>query len=107
MDYYEEIKEAYIKLFKRLGLDVIVTEASGGVFTDKHTHEFQVLAESGEDTIYFCRKCNFGYNKEVFEGKVGEPCRHCTQGVIEEAKSIEVGNIFPLGQVYAQKMGVS
>ena len=95
MEWYEKFKQAYFKIFGRLGLDVYVTEASGGVFTDKRTHEFQVLAESGEDTIYIKKGTHEGYNKEVFEGKSGD---------YEEHKSIEVGNIFPLGTMYSEKM---
>lgn len=95
MKYYEEVKKAYLKIFKRLGLEVVVTEASGGVFTDKHTHEFQVLAESGEDTIYYDPKTKKGFNKEIFSQK----------GNLVGVKAIEVGNIFPLGTKYAEKMG--
>lgn len=104
MDYYEEIKEAYLRIFKRLGLEVIICEASGGVFTERHTHEFQVLAESGEDTVYYCQNCRLGYNKEVYENQTH--CEHC-KNVIITGKSIEVGNIFPLGTKYAEKMDVN
>jgi len=98
MEYYEVVKQAYIKIFKRMGFDVYVTEASGGVFTDKHTHEFQVKAEAGEDTIYVKPGTREGFNKEVFEGNEAD---------FEVIKSIEVGNIFPLGVAkYAEKMGV-
>src|SRR4030066_1274801 len=43
MGYYEKVKGAYVKIFTRLGFNFKVVEAAGGVFTDKHTHEFQVL----------------------------------------------------------------
>lgn len=105
--YYWEVKDAYLRTFKRIGLDVKVVEASGGVFTDKHTHEFQVIAESGEDTIYFCDNCDWAQNKEIFEGSVGEKCNGCGQGTIQESHSIEVGNIFPLGTRYSEKMNVT
>lgn len=103
MNYYEKVKDAYRKIFKRLGFDFRVTEASGGVFTDKNTHEFQVLSEVGEDTIYFCDGCGWGANKEVFKGKKGDKCPSCFKPIREE-KSIEVGNIFPLGTWYAERM---
>jgi prolyl-tRNA synthetase len=106
MDYYEKVKGAYRKIFDRLGFKYRVTEASGGVFTDRHTHEFQVLAEGGEDTIYFCDKCSWGVNQEIFTGKVGEICPVCKKGKVISAKSIEVGNIFPLGTWYAERMRV-
>ncbi len=120
--YYEQVKQAYVKIFKRIGFEVKVVEASGGVFTDKHTHEFQVLTPVGEDTIYFCESCDFAQNKEIykpeskeslpvgagkeiFEGKEGDKCIRCG-GVIKSAKSIEVGNIFPLGTKYSENMKV-
>jgi prolyl-tRNA synthetase len=105
MDYYEKVKSAYSKIFTRLGFNFKVVEASGGVFTDKFTHEFQVLNANGEDIIYVCDKCEFAQNKEIFEGKVGEVCPKCKKGKIsEEAKTVEVGNIFPLGTWYAERM---
>jgi len=94
--WYEKYKQAYLKIFKRMGLVVYVTEASGGVFTHKHTHEFQVEAEAGEDTIYIKPGTREGYNKEVLEGDVKQ---------FEIKRSIEVGNIFPLGKMYSEKMG--
>lgn len=107
MEYYEKVKTAYMKIFQRLGFSVRVTEASGGVFTDKHTHEFQVLSEGGEDTIFYCDTCEWGANQEIFTGTEGEVCPSCKKGKVLRAKSIEVGNIFPLGTWYAEKMGVS
>lgn len=105
--YYEKTREAYLKIFKRMELKVLVIEASGGVFTDKNTHEFQVISDGGEDTIFYCDKCQWGQNKEIFSGKEGNRCPKCGQGKIISAHSIEVGNIFPLGQWYARKMGVT
>lgn len=107
MEYYNKVKEAYLKIFSRVGLEVRVTQASGGVFTQNHTHEFQVLCPTGEDTIYLCDECDWGFNKEIFEGKAGDKCPQCGHGQVVEEKSIEVGNIFPLGTKYAQKMGAT
>lgn len=106
MAYYEKVKGAYAKIFKRLGFNFRITEAGGGVFTDKNTHEFQVLAPGGEDTIYYCDKCDWGQNKELFQGKAGDKCPSCKKGKVIEAKAIEVGNIFPLGTWYAERMRV-
>ncbi len=104
MDYYEKVKNAYSNIFRRLGFDFRITEASGGVFTQNHTHEFQVLSEVGEDTIYFCDKCDWGANKEIYKGKEEDTCPSCKKGKVVEKKSIEVGNIFPLGTKYAELM---
>jgi prolyl-tRNA synthetase len=106
MTYYDKVKNAYSKIFKRIGFDFRVTEASGGVFTDKNTHEFQVLADSGEDTIYFCDKCGWGANDEIVENKKIGKCPKCGKESIKTSRAIEVGNIFPLGTWYAERMKV-
>src|SRR5436190_20622876 len=54
MKFYEKTKQAYLNVFKNLGLSDItyVTSASGGFFTDKFSHEFQTICDAGEDNIY-------------------------------------------------------
>jgi len=104
--YYEKVKKAYVKVFRRLGFNFKVTEAAGGVFTDKNTHEFQVLSEGGEDTIFYCDACDWSENQEIYKGKEGDKCPVCQKGKTVRAKAIEVGNIFPLGTFYAEKMKV-
>ena len=106
MDYYEKVKGAYSKIFTRLGFDFRVIEAAGGVFTDKNTHEFQVLCDGGEDDIFYCDKCGWGQNKEIFKGEVSASCPQCKKGKMVASKSIEVGNIFPLGTWFAERMRV-
>jgi prolyl-tRNA synthetase len=105
--FYNSVAGAYKKAFKRMGFDAKYTESGGGVFTDNNTHEFQVLAKGGEDTIYYCDKCDFSENQEIFNGKKGDTCPKCTNGKIIEASSIEVGNIFPFGTYYTEKMGIT
>lgn len=103
--YYREITEAYLTSFKRMGLDAKVVEAGGGVFTKENTHEFQVLAEGGEDTIFYCEKCDWAQNKEIAKVKQDSECPKCG-GKVKTSRAIEVGNIFPLGTWYSEKMGV-
>lgn len=98
--YYEKSKDAYLKIFHRLGLDAIVVEASGGTFS-KYSHEFQVLTESGEDIIFYCEKCRYAQNREVAEIKAGDKCPKCG-GKITEGKAIEVGNIFKLKTKFSE-----
>jgi len=109
LSFYEKVKEAYVKIFTRLGFNFRVTDASGGVFTERHTHEFQVLCDTGEDTIFYCDKCDWGINQELNTNPklVGSICPNCKEGKVLSSKSIEVGNIFPLGTWYAEKMGVT
>lgn len=98
--YYWQVADAYLRVFKRIGLEAIITEASGGVFTDKHTHEFQVESEVGEDTIYMADGWKYAKNDEVMSDVDRK-----AQG-LRSLRTIEVGNIFPLGTMYAEKMGM-
>lgn len=107
LKYYEEVSEAYLRVFNRLGLKIILTEAAGGVFTKNLTREFQVVALVGEDTIYVCNKCRAGFNKEIFKGKANDQCPNCSKGILGEFRAIEVGNIFPFDTYYSEKMGVN
>ncbi|OGK18508.1 hypothetical protein A2866_00855, partial [Candidatus Roizmanbacteria bacterium RIFCSPHIGHO2_01_FULL_39_8] len=65
--YYEHSKKVYFRVFERLGLekDTVICMASGGVFTDDFSHEFQTKCETGEDTIFYVKSKNLYYNKEV------------------------------------------
>jgi len=104
MKYYDEIKKVYLKIFKRMGLDALLTQAGGGVFTKNFTHEFQVIADCGEDEVIYCPKGDFCTNVEVDTKE--EKCKLC-QTPLKKAKAIEVGNIFPLGTYYSEKMNVN
>lgn len=101
--FYEIAKKSYLTIFERMGLKAKVVEASGGPFS-KYSHEFQVLTETGEDTILYCQKCDFAQNKEIAKVAAGDPCPVCGAEV-KLAKSIEVGNIFPLKNKFSSAMG--
>ena len=98
-DYYEKVKEAYFKIYDRCGLKekTFLTVASGGEFSSSISHEFQTITESGEDNIYTCKNCGCSFNKEIFDSKCD-----CGSTEFEEKKSIEVGNIFKLGEKYSK-----
>lgn len=100
--YYDEVLEAYHRVFKRLGLQAKLVEASGGIFS-KYSHEFQVLTPVGEDTVFYCSKCDFAQNKEIAEVKEGDKCPKCG-GEIKSDRGIEVGNIFKIKTKYSKPM---
>jgi len=104
--YWKSADRAYKNIFKRCGLDVYVTEASGGSFTKEFTHEYQVLSDAGEDVIFYCPECRHSQNREVATLEEGGRCPKCEQGKIETGKSIEVGNIFRLGTKYSEAIGL-
>jgi len=101
--YYEKTKKSYIKIFDNCGIKAILTEASGHGFTKNFTHEFQVIADVGEDKIVYCPNMDFSQNKEISKLKAGDKCPVCG-AKLKEDKSIEAGNIFPLGTKYSKAM---
>lgn len=96
--YADKVIPAYHRIYKRLGLDALLTEASGGTFS-KYSHEYQVEIENGEDTIYVCEKCRLAKNKEIFDSQV--KCTNCSSAQWRETKASEVGNIFKLQDKYS------
>ena len=94
--YYNIVKDAYFKIFKRVNLKekTYLTFASGGDFS-KYSHEFQTVAEAGEDTIYICEKCDIAINKEIIK-EVDRCCPQCKNKNLKEKRAIETGNIFKL-----------
>jgi len=98
--FYSIVKDAYLKIYTRMGLVAKVTEASGGAFSQKVSYEFEILTPAGEDTIYYCEECDFCVEDEIAKVKPGETCPRCGKGTLKEAKSVEAGNVFDLGQKY-------
>ncbi|HEX9503203.1 MAG TPA: aminoacyl--tRNA ligase-related protein [Patescibacteria group bacterium] len=104
--FYEKAAVAYANVFKRVGLDARRTLASGGLFS-KFSDEFQVLSESGEDTIFYCEACDYTANKEVAgELNLADKCPKCS-GKLTQGRAIEVGNIFKLGTKFSEALGLS
>ena len=62
---YWRMHEAYSNIFTRLGLDFRAVEADTGSIGGAHSHEFHVLAESGEDAIAFSTGSDYAANVEL------------------------------------------
>ncbi len=99
--YYEKAKQAYSKIYKRLGIGDItyLSYASGGAFS-KYSHEYQTVCDAGEDIIYLCEKCSVAVNREIIEEQ--NKCPECASSDLVEKKAIEVGNIFKLGDKFSK-----
>jgi len=98
--YYQKVLKSYVRIFRRCGLDVKITEASGGDFTKKVSHEFQIITPAGEDLILACPSCEFAQNAEIAILKEGDLCPSCGAS-LGQVKGIECGNIFDLGHRFA------
>jgi prolyl-tRNA synthetase len=63
--YYERVVAAYLAIFRRLELPVLVVEADTGIMGGRIAHEFMLLAEGGEDTLLVCPHGDYAANQEV------------------------------------------
>ena len=61
---YEAMRIAYLRTFKRLGLEAFAVEADSGAIGGSGSHEFMVAADVGEDAILFCQGCGYAANVE-------------------------------------------
>ncbi len=64
---YEAMYAAYERIFQRCGLKFRAVEADSGTIGGSYSHEFMVLADSGEDQIVNCTACNYAANLERAE----------------------------------------
>ncbi len=62
---YQDMYEAYTRIFTRLGLHFRAVEADTGSIGGQASHEFHVLADSGEDAIAFCPDSGYAANVEL------------------------------------------
>lgn len=66
---YNDMYDAYSRVFSRCGLTFRPVEADGGAIGNATTHEFTVLAETGESDIVYCENCDYAANSEKSELK--------------------------------------
>ena len=85
---YEKMFVAYNNIFNRCGLKFRSVEADSGSIGGKYSHEFMVMADSGEDAIVFCDKCAYAANLEKAE--IEEP----------EKKNVSPKDWLPLESVH-------
>jgi prolyl-tRNA synthetase len=66
---YEKMRDAYSRIFTRCALDHVPVEADTGSIGGTASHEFMVLAQSGEDAVVSCPNCKYGANIEKATSK--------------------------------------
>ncbi len=84
---YWAMYEAYTKIFERCGLEFRAVLADTGNIGGNFSHEFMVLAPTGEDIIMSCSKCDYAANLELAE--VGEGARDAHKGSTEGAEGVK------------------
>lgn len=84
---YQKMFEAYKRIFTRCGLHFRPVEADSGSIGGSYSHEFMVIADSGEDAIAFCGLCQYAANLEKAE-------------VVKPTKGEETASSFPVEEVH-------
>jgi len=80
---YRKMYEAYCRIFRRMGLSFRAVEADTGSIGGSSSHEFMVIAESGEDAIVSCTACEYSANVEMAE---------CSPGPVAESSVRQPGS---------------
>jgi len=103
--YYNRCLDAYTRVFERCGLkNVISVMSSTGDMGGSVAHEFQLVNDMGEDTLFLC-DCGFSTNKELVDENT-ESCPKCGKK-LRKVRGIEIGNIFQLGTKYSASMNLT
>lgn len=95
---YHRMYDAYNRIFTRCGLDFRPVEADTGSIGGTLSHEFQVLAESGEDHIASCSKCGYTANVEKAEVAVADAY---TGGEVAAIEKVATPNAKTIAEVAA------
>lgn len=83
---YQKMYDAYSNIFTRLGLDFRAVIADSGSIGGNHSHEFHVLADSGEDAIAFSNQSNYAANVEMAFATAPE--KAVASGAVRETKPV-------------------
>jgi prolyl-tRNA synthetase len=70
---YERMRQAYVRIFDRVGLTYRMVQADPGAIGGSTSAEFQVLVDSGEDAIVACEQCDYAANVEAAEPGAAPP----------------------------------
>ena len=94
---YEKMYKTYSEIFEAIGLNFRAVQADNGAIGGDGSHEFHVLADSGEDELVYSEETDFAANSEVAKN-------HPDIDKLKTCRGIEVGHIFQLGTKYSESM---
>ena len=95
-DFYKIMYESYKNILNYIGLEYKVVSASSGQIGGDESHEFHVIADSGEDELVFSKNSDFAVNAEILKEEKNEEFIY--------KRGIEVGHIFKLGSKYSDAL---
>ena len=109
IESYDRIKQAYLNIFRRLGLPAVPVVADNGAIGGKKSEEFMVLSDIGEDTVLYDEETGDALNTEILERPDYQAYLKSEYGIediskLQPRKAIELGHIFQLGKSYSENM---
>ena len=64
-NYYEQMHQVYLRVFRRLGIEVVSVESDPGIIGGTEAHEFMLISDAGEDRVISCNGCDYRANADV------------------------------------------
>ena len=106
---YKNVRNAFLEIFKKIGLDVIPIVADNGAMGGKKSEEFMLISNQGEDKILYNKETGIGLNTEILEKENYKEYLKEEYGIdsiegFEEIRTMELGHIFQLGTRYSEMM---
>mgnify|MGYP004460309385 FL=1 len=109
---YNKMKEAYLEIFKTLGLSVQPVGADSGAIGGNKSEEFMCISEIGEDNILVDTNIGKDFNSELLEKENYQDYLLENYGIkktdsLQTKKAVELGHIFQLGDKYTKSMNAT
>lgn len=106
---YENVRNAFLSIFKQIGLPVIPIVADNGAMGGKKSEEFMMISSQGEDKILYDEQSKIGLNTEILEKENYQEYLKEEYGITDistfkEIRTMELGHIFQLGTRYSEMM---
>ena len=106
---YENVRNAFLEIFKKIGLDVIPIVADNGAMGGKKSEEFMLISDQGEDKMLYNEETGIGLNTEILEKENYMEYLKEEYGIesiegFKEIRTMELGHIFQLGTRYSEMM---
>ena len=106
---YENLREAFLEIFEKIGLPIIPIVADNGDMGGKKSEEFMMISNQGEDKILYDEKTGIGLNTEILEREDYKEYLKAEYGIddisnFKEIRTMELGHIFQLGTRYSEMM---
>ena len=106
---YGNVRNAFLEIFKKIGLDVIPIVADNGAMGGKKSEEFMLISDQGEDKMLYNEETGIGLNTEILEKENYMEYLKEEYGIesiegFKEIRTMELGHIFQLGTRYSEMM---